>query len=70
MDNLNTILSKKFKRKNFILLSAASIVAAFTIIKAPFRLLFSSKKEQSVSGNENSIKVNINSKAVSRNSKV
>ena len=70
MNNLNTVLLKKFKRKNFILFTAASVIAAYTLIKTPFKFLFSSNKEQFDSGKENSLKVTLNPKAISRNSKV
>ena len=70
MNNLNTVFSRKFKRKNFILFSAASALAVYTLIKAPIKLLFSSNKEQSEAGKENSLKVFLNPKAISRNSKV
>ncbi len=69
MNNLNTVFSKKFKRKNFILFSAASAIAAYTLIKAPFRFLFSTNKEHSDSSKDNSLKVTLNPKAISRNSK-
>lgn len=70
MNNLNTIFSKKLKRKNFILISAASALAVYTLIKAPIKLFFSSNKEQPEAGKENSLKVFLNPKAISRNTKV
>ena len=70
MDNLNSIYLKKFKRKNFILFSAVSAAAAYTLLKAPFKLLFSSKKEQFSESKDSSLKVTLNPKAVSKNSKV
>lgn len=68
MNIKDTLLSKKFKRKNFLIYFAASAVAVYSLIKLPLRSLFSFNEEPTPE-KHNPIKVSQNPNAVSRNSR-